>query len=114
LAPFRYFFIKRISPVKAKNEKLEVMESVIKNNLDKAPKTGDWKYLSPGVDAEKCIGCGTCVLFCPEAAIRLRENKHPGKNKNSKGIASIDMDWCKGCGVCAVECPSRAIIMKKI
>lgn len=90
------------------------MENVLKNDLSKAPKTGDWKYLSPEVNAEKCIGCGTCVMFCPEACIKLRENKYPGKNKNSKGIASINMDWCKGCGVCAVECPTKAIMMKKV
>ena len=89
------------------------MELILKNDLDKAPKTGDWKYLYPEVNAEKCIGCGNCVTFCPEACVRIRENKHPGKNKKSKGIASVDMDWCKGCGVCAVECPVKAIIMKK-
>lgn len=90
------------------------MDSIIKNDIKKAPKTGNWKSISPEVDAQKCIGCGTCVLFCPEAAIKLRQNIHPGKNKNSKGIASIDYDWCKGCGVCEVECPVKAIIMKKI
>lgn len=86
----------------------------IKHDASKAPKTGDWKYMAPEVNVEKCIGCGTCVMFCPEAAIKLRENNHPEKNKNSKGIASVCMDWCKGCGVCAVECPVKAIIMKKI
>ncbi|MDO8529539.1 MAG: 4Fe-4S binding protein [bacterium] len=90
------------------------MDSVIKHNLDKAPKTGEWRYMSPEVDAEKCLGCGTCVLFCPEAAIKLRPNVHPEKNKNSKGVASIDYDWCKGCGVCAVECPKKAIKMVKL
>jgi len=89
-------------------------ETTINHDINKAPKTGDWKYMSPEVDAKKCIGCGTCVTFCPEACIKLRANSHPGKNKNAKGIASIDYDLCKGCGVCAVECPTRAIIMKKI
>lgn len=90
------------------------MDLVIKNDLSKAPKTGDWKSMSPEVIPEKCLGCGTCVWVCPEAAIRMRENSHPGKNKNSRGVASIDMDWCKGCAACAVECPKGAIVMKKV
>ncbi len=90
------------------------MDLAIKNDLNKAPKTGDWKYMSPEVDKTKCMGCGTCVLFCPEACIKLRPNAHPEKNRNSKGVASINYDWCKGCGVCASECPLKAITMKKI
>ena len=88
--------------------------STIKNDLNKAPKTGDWKSVAPEVDSKKCIGCGTCVLFCPEACIKLRSNIHPGKNKKSKGVASINQEWCKGCGVCTIECPVKAIIMKKV
>lgn len=76
----------------------------IKHDLKKAPQTGSWKYMKPEVDEKKCIGCGTCVKFCPEATIEL------DKNKKSK----IDYEWCKGCGVCAEVCPVKAIIMKKI
>ena len=75
----------------------------IKHDLKKAPKTGSWKYMKPEVDEKKCIGCGTCVKFCPEACIELDENK---KSK-------IDYEWCKGCGVCAEVCPVKAILMKK-
>lgn len=60
--------------------------------------------MKPEVDEKKCIGCGTCVKFCPEACIDF--------NKNKK--AEIDYEWCKGCGVCAEVCPVKAIIMKKI
>ena len=76
--------------------------ATIKHEQDKAPKTGDWRNMKPEVDREKCIGCGTCVKYCPEAVIELNEKK-----------AEIDYGYCKGCGVCAVECPVKAILMKK-
>ena len=76
--------------------------AVIKHNQKKAPKTGTWRYMHPEVDKKKCIGCGTCVGFCPEATIELKDKK-----------AEVDYEWCKGCGVCAEVCPVKAIIMKK-
>jgi pyruvate ferredoxin oxidoreductase delta subunit len=79
------------------------MNIIIKYDLQAAPKTGDWKHIKPEVKAKKCIGCGTCVKFCPEATIELNENKK----------AEIDHVWCKGCGVCAEICPIEAILMKK-
>lgn len=77
--------------------------AVIKHDIQKAPRTGNWKYMKPEVDEKKCIGCGTCVKFCPEACIEL------GKNKK----ANVGYEWCKGCGVCAEVCPQKAITMKK-
>jgi pyruvate ferredoxin oxidoreductase delta subunit len=86
---------------------------VIKYDSKKIPKTGDWRYMSPKVDEEKCTACGTCVKFCPEATIELA-----GRNKKAmtdeKKFAKVDFDFCKGCGVCAVVCPTKAIIMQKI
>ncbi len=76
--------------------------AVIKHDETKGPKTGAWRYMHPEVDKEKCIGCATCVPFCPEASIEMKENK-----------ADIDYDYCKGCGVCAEVCPVKAIMMKK-
>jgi Pyruvate/2-oxoacid:ferredoxin oxidoreductase delta subunit len=29
----------------------------IKNDLKKAPKTGDWGFMRPEIDKSKCIGC---------------------------------------------------------
>ncbi len=80
-------------------------ENFIKNEIDQAPKTGDWRYMEPEIDKEKCIGCGTCVKFCPEACISLRGEK--------KKKANIDYNFCKGCGVCSQVCPSKAIKMTK-
>jgi pyruvate ferredoxin oxidoreductase delta subunit len=87
--------------------------AVIKHDLKKAPKTGEWRYMSPKVDVEKCIGCSTCVPFCPEASMELEEAKGETKSKNGK-IVGIDYEYCKGCGVCAAVCPVKAITMQKM
>jgi pyruvate ferredoxin oxidoreductase delta subunit len=82
--------------------------SIIHHDIKKAPRTGDWRYMKPVVDKKKCIGCGTCVSYCPDTAIILEKYKEGQKNK-----ADIDYDFCKGCGVCAQVCPVKAILMKK-
>lgn len=82
--------------------------AVIKHDLNKAPKTGDWRYMTPEIDKDKCSGCTTCVPFCPEASIEMKSHKLGQRNK-----ADIDYDFCKGCGVCAQVCPMKAIVMKK-
>jgi NAD-dependent dihydropyrimidine dehydrogenase PreA subunit len=46
---------------------------------------------------EKCKGCGTCVLDCPQGAITI-----------SKKIAVIG-DACSQCGACLKVCPEEAI-----
>ncbi len=85
--------------------------AVIKYDAKKAPKTGNWRYLHPEVDKEKCTGCSRCVSFCPEACIELiEEKKVDGKIKKK---SQIDYNFCKGCGVCAADCPAKAIIMSK-
>ena len=65
--------------------------------------TGDWKTFTPIRDLEKCTRCLTCVIFCPDGAIRWIPEK--------KDI-EFDMNFCKGCGICANECPTKAIKMK--
>jgi 2-oxoacid:acceptor oxidoreductase delta subunit (pyruvate/2-ketoisovalerate family) len=63
--------------------------------------TGSWRTARPVVDNEKCIYCGTCVLFCPPQCMRAEdENVEP------------DLEYCKGCGICARECPRKAITME--
>jgi pyruvate ferredoxin oxidoreductase delta subunit len=59
--------------------------------------------LKPVIDHEKCVACGLCVSYCPEAAIDRRGDKKP----------EIDYRFCKGCGVCANECPQKAIEMRQ-
>ena len=85
--------------------------AVIKYDEKKAPRTGNWRYLHPEVDKEKCIGCGKCIPFCPDACIELIGEK--GAEGKIKKKAQADYDFCKGCGVCASVCPAKAILMKK-
>ena len=61
----------------------------------------NWRVLKPRIDQEGCISCQLCVGYCPEAAIKTREDGKP----------VIDYKYCKGCGICANECPRKAIEM---
>lgn len=81
---------------------------IIKHDITKSPKTGDWMYMKPELDKDVCIGCETCVQYCPDACIEMVKHKKDVKKK-----ADIDYEFCKGCGVCAQVCPVKAIVMKK-
>jgi Pyruvate/2-oxoacid:ferredoxin oxidoreductase delta subunit len=56
------------------------------------------------IDEEACVGCGTCVAWCPTDAISLLARE---------GRAERDEDACLGCGVCARFCPEEAISLKE-
>lgn len=62
-----------------------------------------WRVKRPAFDLDKCISCGLCVTYCPEAALTRDEDNKP----------IIDLRFCKGCGLCAYECPVNAIEMEK-
>ncbi|MQA83687.1 MAG: 4Fe-4S dicluster domain-containing protein [Streptosporangiales bacterium] len=47
---------------------------------------------------ERCVGCGACLLTCPERAIRARG-----------GGLLVAGDLCTGCGECVEICPVDAI-----
>jgi pyruvate ferredoxin oxidoreductase delta subunit len=61
-----------------------------------------WRANRPVFNLDKCIACGLCLSYCPEAALIEGEDKKP----------RIDLRFCKGCGLCAYECPVNAIEMK--
>jgi len=66
-------------------------------------KTGSWKSQRPIWDNAKCIKCGICYIFCPEACIQEVKD----------GFYEANLDYCKGCGICAHECWPGAIVMRE-
>ena len=62
-----------------------------------------WRVNKPEVSNDRCVSCGLCVAYCPEAAVTQGEDRKP----------VIDYRFCKGCGICAYECPQKAIEMVK-
>ena len=64
-----------------------------------------WRVFTPEIDEDKCIGCKSCWIFCPETAIQWDEEKKK---------PYVEYRKCKGCGVCANECPVKAIEMVRV
>ena len=54
------------------------------------------------VNADICIGCGTCIGRCQIEANALLDN-----------IAVIDLNRCIGCGLCASTCTTEAVKLVK-
>lgn len=70
-----------------------------------SPKAAESKKIIYQVNADKCIGCGLCTLYCPEMAIAMQGDK-----------AVIDQKKCIDCGICKngngkyfKGCPFKAI-----
>ncbi len=57
------------------------------------------------MDAERCVGCGTCAYVCAPSAISVTD-----------GITHYEWDYdparCTFCGRCADLCPTRALAME--
>jgi len=69
--------------------------------LSKDPVTG-----VVSVDAERCVGCWTCVLACPVGA--PRQDFARGK--------MVKCDLCQGCETpaCVANCPNEALIYGEV
>jgi len=59
------------------------------------------------VDAEKCVGCLTCVRICPYNVPKVQADLEGVGH--IVGAAYIEPAQCHGCGVCSSECPAKAI-----
>jgi 2-oxoglutarate ferredoxin oxidoreductase subunit delta len=59
------------------------------------------------IDEEYCKGCGLCINFCPQKAIRVsnsvsKKGYHPAEFSDPN-------EKCSGCALCALMCPDAAI-----
>jgi NAD-dependent dihydropyrimidine dehydrogenase PreA subunit len=54
------------------------------------------------IDAEKCVGCGTCIESCPADVFRMDEKKGVAYPKYPQDC--VTCCWCLG------ECPAQAVI----
>ncbi len=59
------------------------------------------------VDAEKCVGCLTCVRICPYEVPQI-SGDYTGVGEII-GAAFVEPAICHGCGSCVAECPAQAI-----
>lgn len=82
-------------------KELELGCVVIEPGSASVEKTGDWRSERPVRDTTKCIKCGACYIYCPEACI----------HEDEEGFFEADLYYCKGCGICAHECPRKVITM---
>jgi ferredoxin len=55
------------------------------------------------IDEEKCNGCGLCVPFCAEGALRIIYDK----------ARLVSEQYCDGLGACLGECPQGAITVEE-
>ncbi|WP_003544148.1 4Fe-4S binding protein [Desulfotomaculum nigrificans] len=57
------------------------------------------------VDLEKCLGCGSCVPYCPMRALSIVEDQ-----------LSINHDECVECNICyrANVCPTEALLITEL
>ncbi|AGI47228.1 Formate hydrogenlyase subunit 6/NADH:ubiquinone oxidoreductase 23 kD subunit (chain I) [Thermoplasmatales archaeon BRNA1] len=66
----------------------------------------------PGLDFNKCIGCGMCARMCPCAAIILVET--PDDEGQPVMRPQVNMGRCSFCAYCAEYCPVDAMTVTPI
>ena len=66
----------------------------------------------PGLDFNKCLGCGMCVKYCPCTAIILVDT--PDDAGKTVSRPQINMGRCSFCAYCAEYCPVDAMTVTPI
>jgi len=90
--------------VPATVKEVEKVEDITVGGYGVLKDVSSWRVFQPVIDEEKCIGCKNCWIYCPETAIKWRDDDKP------------EIEWrkCKGCGVCVNECPVQAIEFQRV
>ena len=55
------------------------------------------------IDADRCMGCWTCILVCPYGALTRDENR--------KAVAKCDLCPDQEVPVCVANCPNEALVL---
>jgi carbon-monoxide dehydrogenase iron sulfur subunit len=68
--------------------------------MSKDPATGIVRF-----DQSRCIGCGTCVLMCPNGAVQLDD-------RGRRVALKCEMCRDRGFPSCVEHCPNDALILE--
>lgn len=89
-----------LTGVASRKRELERMAGRVQRRSDAKQRSGNQTLHQPAVDLSRCLGCGTCVVSCPqEAVLDLVHGQ----------VAVINGSDCQGVAACARECPVGAI-----
>ena len=104
IAAIKMSYEKASEAVQATNKEPLESESVAVRGYGVLKDVSSWRVFSPVIDLDKCTGCKSCWLYCPETSIKWTEDNKP----------EIELHKCKGCGICVTECPVKAIEFKRV
>lgn len=82
-------------------KKLPTVPSARPGTMASQADMGVIRQQRPQIDHNICNLCRECLLYCPDAALAIKNDK-----------IMVNMSFCKGCGICANECHNGVITMK--
>lgn len=57
---------------------------------------------------DKCTGCGTCAISCPNGVINVKTIRDENRKRHLTGF-EMDLMYCLFCGLCVESCPTGAL-----